>query len=165
MNFSILNNTNHLIITINSFHKIGLVLPILNFIPNLSFGTKMSNFPKESESDSKLETCTEEIIGMTYSWKLEDNFKNRGQLEIHAWAFGRDSKPILFRICDFPVMCYIALPMFSDNRIIHWSEGEANQVGDHLKSILGENAPTKFMFRPRKKLYYYRGNEEQPMLK
>ncbi len=112
----------------------------------------------------------QDIVSHTYDMKVEDDFLGRGKTEIHMWTLSRDEKdpnkstPNLLRIQDFPVFCHMELPQFVDGRVIDWTEGSAGRVVEWLARTLGEDAPTKWIFTMKPKIYYYREDRKFPMV-
>jgi DNA polymerase elongation subunit (family B) len=105
-----------------------------------------------------------EVIAHSYDIKVQDNFNNSGKTEIHLWSLDRKSNSHLIRIQDFPIFCYMELPQFVDGRMVEWNTNSASRVIEYLIRALGQDAPTKWHFVMKPKVYYYRKDKEFPMV-
>ena len=122
----------------------------------------ISNNPivPNDNTDSGLTTLTVHC----YDWKCKDEYDDNGHLVIHSWCLDRDSNPYLLRFHDFPAFCHIELPLFVNHNVANWTQYKAQQVYDHICSLLKQDAPHKFFFSAKEKLYYYRSGRRYPMM-
>ena len=99
-----------------------------------------------------------------YDWIVRDRYGDNDNVSIHCWALDKDSKPHLLRFLDFPAFCHIELPMFVRNKVYTWRKGSVDNFMAMLSQRLGDDAPTRYMFKECKKTYYYKGNRRFPMI-
>jgi DNA polymerase elongation subunit (family B) len=99
-----------------------------------------------------------------YDWTEHDNYTDDGHYSIHCYALDKESKPYLVRYNDFPAFCFIELPQRVWGRPYTWNKNSAQEVADALSMRLGDHAPIRAPLQFHKKLYYYRGNKQYPML-
>lgn len=92
----------------------------------------------------------------------EDTGENH--VNIHLWCLDKESKPWLIRVRDFPAYFYIELPSIVNGNAFQWDQSAASKVVDYLNKVMGENAPTNWVFGKFQKLYYYMGDKKFPMI-
>jgi DNA polymerase elongation subunit (family B) len=85
-------------------------------------------------------------------------------VNIHLWCLDKESKPWLVRVRDFPMYFYIELPTIVNGANYAWDMSSAEKVIDSLKFMMGDKAPTNWMFGHWQKLYYYMGERKFPMI-
>lgn len=108
---------------------------------------------------------TSKLTIHAYDWSVKpDGVGDDNKTSILCWALNRESKPCLLRFHDFPVFCYVELPLFIGHRRMQWSAYKANMVYEAICWKLGDDKPFKFFYKQMEKLYYYRGNRKYPML-
>jgi len=98
-----------------------------------------------------------------YNWDYEDCVET-DHLAIRAWCLDRDSKPVLLRFENFPVLCYLELPMIVGGRYFEWNAHKFGIFRTWLANKLGDSQPEKAYLKHMKKLYYYRQNRKYPMM-
>lgn len=104
------------------------------------------------------------VICHAYEWIVKDEYDENDKVVIHAWCLDRASRPCLMRFHDFPAICNIELPRFIGEKEINWTKEKANHVYESLCGILKSDAPFKYYFQEKKKIYYYRGATKFPMM-
>jgi DNA polymerase elongation subunit (family B) len=92
----------------------------------------------------------------------EDTGENH--VNIHLWCLDKESKPWLIRVRDFPAYFYIELPSIVNGNAFQWDQSAASKVVDYLNKVMGENAPTNWVFGKFQKLYYYMADKKFPMI-
>ena len=108
---------------------------------------------------------TEEILTLfPYEWVVKDTYTDDDKVAIHVWSLDKDSNPYLLRIEDFPVLCYLELPMVVQGQYKAWSQYMAKQVMGYLNFRLGDHATIGYTLRYMKKTYYYVGEMTYPMI-
>lgn len=93
------------------------------------------------------------IYDWTYHELIDEN-----KTILLAWGLNQQSKSSVIRIEDFPFSCYVELP-----EKIH--PQKVRELGDWLRKVLGDDAPTKIGLYQKRKLYYFRHQKTYPMLK
>lgn len=106
----------------------------------------------------------ESLVVHAYDWALEDGDGPEEHASIRAWCLDRESKPYLIRIEDFPVFCHIELPLFVNGRYFQWNQRLVDQFMVWLNHALQDAHPDKAIFKMAKKIYYYRGQRQYPMI-
>jgi DNA polymerase delta subunit 1 len=107
------------------------------------------------------------IVGIVqpYDWVIHDGVGDDAKMVIHCWALDRESRPVLLRLTDFPVFCYLELPMFVGGQVREWHRDLVDQVMAMLGRVCGPNAPVNYSFiTSNRKLYYYRAGRTTPMI-
>jgi len=101
-----------------------------------------------------------------YDWIVKNAPKNDSDEKdaIHCWSLDKDSNPYLIRFVDFPVFCYIELPLIVRNKQHNWTKSNADLFIKMLSFRLKDDAPTKSSLRNLKKIYYYNGSRTYPMI-
>ena len=92
-----------------------------------------------------------------YDWTYHELLDEKKTILL-AWGLNQQSKPSVIRIEDFPFSCYVELP-----EKIH--PQKVRELGDWLRKVLGEDAPTHIGFHQKRKVYYFRNQKTYPMLK
>lgn len=100
-----------------------------------------------------------------YDWIIRDKGGDDDSTTIECWSLDNQSNPYLLRIVDFPVFCYIELPLIVKSREHNWSAYEAHELMELINRRLGERKSTKHDFRHCQKLYYYHGNRTFPFIR
>ncbi len=99
-----------------------------------------------------------------YEWVVKDEYTDVGHIAIHVWCLDRDSKPYFLRIEDSPTTCYVELPTIVYGRPFRWNRISAQKVVEYLNFRLKDHAPIGHSLTFRKKIYYYFGEGDYPML-
>jgi len=101
-----------------------------------------------------------------YDWIVKHAPKNEPEDKdaIHCWSLDKDSNPYLIRFVDFPVYCYIELPLIVRNKPYNWTQTKSDLFIEMLSFRLKDDAPTKSSLRSLKKIYYYNGSRTYPMI-
>ena len=106
----------------------------------------------------------EEITAHAYDWRTGTD-QETGYTTINCWALNRDSEACLFRIHEFPVFCYLELPLYLNNSYMRWQGYKEKLVFDKICAILGDDKPYQHRFEMKQKYYYYKGKDKKyPML-
>jgi len=105
------------------------------------------------------------IVVHAYDWIVRDKGGDDDSTTIECWALDRYSKPYLLRIVDFPVFCYIELPLIIKGREYNWTAYQASELVELINRRLGERKIIRSDFRHCQKLYYYYGNRTFPFLR
>lgn len=100
-----------------------------------------------------------------YDWIIRDKGGDDDTTTIECWSLDNKSTPHLLRIVDFPVFCYIELPLIVKSREHNWTAYEAHELMELINRRLGERKSTKNDFRHCQKLYYYHGNRTFPFIR
>src|SRR5680860_76151 len=117
------------------------------------------------QQNLKTYMSTEEILTLfPYEWVVKDTYTDDDKVAIHVWSLDKDSNPYLLRIEDFPVLCYLELPMVVQGQYKAWSQYMAKQVMGYLNFRLGDHATIGYTLRYMKKTYYYVGEMTYPMI-
>lgn len=115
---------------------------------------------------SSVEECAS-IEVKPYTWEIEDKCEETDMTQIRAWCLDGDSRPVLLRI-NFPIFCFMELPMFCRNNYINWTVSNVEDLIDSLKSKLHEdNHPFPFRtdhIRRFKKLFFFKGDRRYLMV-
>lgn len=106
-----------------------------------------------------------DVICHAYDIKLEDNWKGRGYSEIHMWCLDKKSNPILLRLKEPPIFCYLELPQYVNDFQMNWTSEDIFRLMDALNYCLKDDKPISNELVYRKKIYYYQGEKTYPMLK
>lgn len=143
----------------------GLDLPAIPALPGLALPRVPASMDKDP-AELKDEPLGEmrEIISHAFELKVEDNYKDRGVTEVHLWTLDQKNSPHLLRIQDAPIFCHMELPQIIDGRLVQWTHDSAGRLVSQLARMLGDDAPTKWDFSMKPKIYYYRGDRKFPML-
>ena len=90
-----------------------------------------------------------------YDWIVKHAPKNEPEDKdaIHCWSLDKDSNPYLIRFVDFPVFCYIELPLIVKNKQYNWTKTSALLFIEMLSYRLRGDAPIKSTFRNLKKIF------------
>lgn len=99
-----------------------------------------------------------------YAWTIEDGYTEDDHIAIHVWTLDQQSKPHLIRINDFPAFCHVELPYYVSGLPFDWTEVSADFFYQWICQMMQDHAPEKFLFKRVKKVYYYRGDRDYPML-
>lgn len=99
-----------------------------------------------------------------YDWVVRDQFSDDNHAVIHCWALDKESKAHLLRFNNFPVFCHVELPLFVRSYQYTWKPAAVRQFVSMLSARLGDNAPTRYVYKDSKKLYFYRGERKFPMI-
>ena len=99
-----------------------------------------------------------------YEWVVKDEYTDDNRIAIHVWCLDQNSKPCFLRIEDFPVLCYIELPMIVQGQYRQWNNDMARRFMKYLNYRLKDHAAIGYSLRYMKKTYYYRGKITYPML-
>ena len=99
-----------------------------------------------------------------YDWNVIDADIDTDTTAIHCWALDKNSDPYLLRFRDFPVFCFIELPMYVNNRYQQWSRSYVDHFIKDLSFRLGDHAPIRYNLHYTNKIYYYRNNIKYPMI-
>lgn len=94
----------------------------------------------------------EEVVCHAYDSLFEDD-------ELRLWCLDRESTPIHVIVRNVPIYCYIELPKTS----VDWNEDTVQLLFEDMKRVHGRCAPSKMVYTPRIKLYYYQNDIETPM--
>jgi DNA polymerase elongation subunit (family B) len=105
------------------------------------------------------------IIVHAYDWIIRDKGGDDDSTTIECWSLDQNSNPYLLRITDFPVFCYIELPLIVKGRPFNWTAYEAFELMELINRRLGERKSTKREYRQCQKLYYYQGNATFPFIR
>jgi DNA polymerase delta subunit 1 len=114
-----------------------------------------------------METSQEEtLMVFPYEWVYKDSYTDEDNLAIHAWCLDKNSVPYFLRIEDFPILCYVELPQYVNNRFTIWTEDMARVIYNYLVWRLegADHSPFGFLFSYKKKTYYYFGEVSYPMI-
>uniref|UniRef100_A0A6C0BKR3 DNA-directed DNA polymerase n=1 Tax=viral metagenome TaxID=1070528 RepID=A0A6C0BKR3_9ZZZZ len=96
-----------------------------------------------------------------YAWDEVD--QGDSHCSVRAWCLNKDSEPVLLRIEDFPVFCYIELPMYHPRGV--WDEHNCNLFREELRRRLQlDDESLKLNFYKRQKLYFYKNDTKYPMM-
>jgi len=107
----------------------------------------------------------EEILTLfPYEWVEKDEYTDDDRIAIHVWCMDQDSKPYFLRIEDFPVLCYVELPMILQGQYRQWNNSMAKKFMSYLNYRLKEHAAIDYNLLYMKKTYYYMGELTYPML-
>lgn len=100
-----------------------------------------------------------------FAWETMDNYYfNDGKLEIHAWALDRDSNTSLLRIQNLGTFIRLILPLSVESGSLDWSDVKLQTAAfDAVRNCLREDAPTRFVFEFRKRLYLH-SESRKPVL-
>jgi len=99
-----------------------------------------------------------------YEWVVKDKYTDDDKVAIHVWSLDKDSKPYLLRIEDFPVLCYLELPLVVQGQHREWKPHMVKKVMSYLNFRLGDHATIGYNLRYMKKTYYYKGEMTYPMV-
>ena len=99
-----------------------------------------------------------------YEWVVKDKYTDDDKVAIHVWSLDKDSKPYLLRIEDFPVLCYLELPLVVQGQYREWKPHMVKKVMSYLDFRLGDHATIDYNLRYLKKTYYYKGEMTYPMV-
>lgn len=102
-----------------------------------------------------------------YDWIVhdEDIYGDSDNTLIHIWALNKDSERYLLRIDNFPIFCFVELPLYVNNEKFSWNEDEARKFNTYLCQLLKDDAPIGHKFCRLKLTYYYQGNRKYPMIR
>lgn len=92
-----------------------------------------------------------------YDWTYHE-FTDENKTILLAWGLNQQSKPAVVRIEDFPFSCFVELP-----ERIH--DQKVRELGEWIRKVLREDAPTSISYHHKRKLYYFRFQKTYPMLK
>jgi len=117
------------------------------------------------QQNLKTHMSEEEILTLfPYEWVVKDKYTDDDKVAIHVWSLDKDSTPYLLRIEDFPVLCYLELPLVVQGEYREWKLHMAKKVMNYLNFRLGDHATIGYTFRYMKKTYYYKGEMAYPMI-
>ena len=106
----------------------------------------------------------DEIIIHPYDWRTGID-QETGYTTIHSWGLDKNSESYLLRIHEFPVFCYLELPLFLNNSYIRWSGYKEKIIYEKICQILGDDKPYQCRLEMKQKYYYYKGKDKKyPML-
>ena len=100
-----------------------------------------------------------------YDWIVKDREGDDDQTVIDCWALDVESVPCLLRIIDFPVFCFIELPVIIRGKEFKWTLAHSKTLMITINKILGHNASIKSEFFYCQKLYYYQGTRKSPFIR
>ena len=103
------------------------------------------------------------IVCHAYDLQILDNYRNRRIMEIHIWSLNKESEPLLLRINNFCLSCYLELPQILNGKKRTWDITSANDVITYLKIALADHAPVTNKFVHKTKIHYHR-QKQYPML-
>ena len=102
------------------------------------------------------------IYGKPYSWQVydvDDGFPNEEEdtCTILSWCLDRDSNPLLIRLQNFPLTCYLELPDRSTKGVILWNRRRTDLIIEWLKKYLRGKCsePTEIKWRKKIPIYFY----------
>lgn len=99
-----------------------------------------------------------------YDWNIVDVDVDTDTTAIHCWALDKNSDPYLLRFRDFPVFCFIELPMYVNNAYYQWTRPHVDHFIEDLSFRLKDHAPIRYNLQYTNKIYYYRNNLKFPMV-
>ena len=129
--------------------------------------TSSSSSSSSTNSNSNENQIPFTISVHAFDWELEDAATScaiNEKATIHAWCLNQSSQPCLLRFSNFPVYANLELPILVDRRIFRWNKDSALTVVKYLRYVLKDDGPSGFMFKPVRKLYYYRNKDLSPMI-
>lgn len=100
-----------------------------------------------------------------YDWIIRDKGGEDDKTTIECWSLDQQSNPYLLRIVDFPVFCYIELPLIVKGMPYQWTSYRAFDLMFHINRLLGERVCIRRDFKNCQKLYYYHGNKVFPFIR
>ena len=101
-----------------------------------------------------------------YDWEIKDKYGEDDQTVIFCWTLDQYSTPYLLRINNFPVFCYIELPLFVRNKFFKWDKYLVGDLISHINSLLKDNQKIlKGDFIQAQKIYYYQGSRTHPFIR
>ena len=100
-----------------------------------------------------------------YDWIVKDRDGDDEQTVIDCWALDVESVPCLLRIIDFPVFCFIELPVIIRNKEVKWTLPQSKTLMITINKLLGYGASIKSEFFYCQKLYYYQGSRKSPFIR
>lgn len=100
-----------------------------------------------------------ELVVSAYDWIYGDIKNiNNGNSSILAWVLDKNSVPMLLRIQNFPLICYLELPQGN------WNNSKIDKIMNYIKGIL-KKTKVDYIFQEKKKLYYFLDGKKTPMIK
>lgn len=98
-----------------------------------------------------------------YDWIVKDEEDEQGEVRsnIHCWAFDKNSKPVLLRIYNFPVFCFLELPKIVNNYHARWDRYKAYDLMKNLESVFKDKAPLQYEYKDTKMLYYFNAVQDR----
>lgn len=110
---------------------------------------------------------SELVVCQPYKMDFLDNYRDRGYTQIHIWAHSPEtpSNAMLIRIKEYPVSCYIELPIRIHSEKIPWEQGcdEYKKIVKWLELRLGGDAFISHKLVYKTKAHYF-STKASPMI-
>jgi DNA polymerase elongation subunit (family B) len=116
-----------------------------------------------SEQKDELELKNIKVIAHSYKFKIYDS-KETERTTMEIWAMGRGEDRYFLRQENCTTFCYIGLPAVIDKRKASWNASSANDIYEHLRNILKDDAPINHFYCRMKEFYFYQGDKSSPMI-